>query len=482
MAGPTYVLTLPLKTERWQEYILEKRLEIARQIYNACLGEALRRYKYMVRNSNYWLAVRMEKGKERNQLFRQIKERYGVEKYSLNMYVQEMGRLFKKNIGSQMAQNLAERAFSAVERVMYGKGKKVRFCPKGQFFSVEEKTNQTGFRYFKEKKRVEWLGLVMPVILKTKDEYAYIALLDKIKYCRLLKKVIRGQNRYFVQMALAGFPPRKRNQKYSTDENARVGLDIGTSTLAYASEIEAGLIELVANITVDEKQKRILLRKLDRQRRVNNPNKFNEDGTLTKGNKEKWIHSKNYIKIRIKLAEIQRKIADKRKQSHNKLANHLLSLGLDIRVEQMNFQGLQRKAKETTINEKTGKINAKKRYGKSIANRAPAMLIAIIDNKLKNQGLRIKKMDTAKVKASQFDHFTQNYVKKPLSKRWNHFEQGDVQRDLYSAFLIMNTKDNLSEIDVERTKETWQRFCQLHEQVMERMKHLNKKQLSSIGL
>ncbi|MDR6999137.1 hypothetical protein J2Y67_001584, partial [Neobacillus niacini] len=31
---------------------------------------------------------------------------------------------------------------------------------------------------------------------------------------------------------------------------------------------------------------------------------------------------------------------------------------------------------------------------------------------------------------------------------------GDVQRDLYSAFLIMNTKDNLREIDVERANKT----------------------------
>ncbi len=179
---------------------------------------------------------------------------------------------------------------------------------------------------------------------------------------------------------------------------------------------------------------------------------------------------------------MHRKIADKRKQSHNKLANHLLSLGLDIRVEQMSFKGLQRKAKETVVNEKTGKINRKKRFGKSIANRAPAMLISIIDNKLKYHDLSIKKIDTAKVKASQFDHFTQNYVKKTLSKRWNHFEQGDVQRDLYSAFLIMNTTENLREMDLERANEAWERFFELHEQEIERMKHLNKKQLSSIGL
>jgi putative transposase len=116
----------------------------------------------MTRHPAYWNIVRMDKGKERNQLLHQFKQDYGVQKYSLNMYVQDMGRIFKKNIGSQMAQNIAERAFSAVEKVIYGKGKKVHFCPVGQFFSIEEKTNKTGFRYFEDRHTVEWLGLVMP--------------------------------------------------------------------------------------------------------------------------------------------------------------------------------------------------------------------------------------------------------------------------------------------------------------------------------
>ena len=482
METPTYVLTLPLKVETWQEHILEKRLNIGRNIYNACLGEAWRRYKYMVRNSQYWEAVRMPKGKERNKLLNQFKEQYGVRKFDLNRYVQGMGRKFKQNIGSQMAQNIAERAFRAVEKVMYGNGKKVRFCSVGQFFSLEEKTNKTGFRYFPENNRMEWLGLIMPVILKDRDEYAHIALQDKMKYCRLVKKVICGKNRYFVQFALEGFPPKKRNQNYSQDENARVGLDIGTSTLAIASENEVKLLELAEGLSVDERQKRILQRKLDRRRRANNPNKYNANGTINKSNREKWIQSENYKKTRQELAEMSRKMADKRKQSHNQLANHILSLGLDVRVETMNFKGLQAKAKKTEVSEKTGRYKRKKRFGKSVAKRAPSMLLSIIDNKLNYFGLELKRIDTAKVKASQFEHFTQTYVKKKLSKRWNHFEQGDVQRDLYSAFLIMNTKDNLREVDVGRANETWNNFFGKHEQEMERMKHLNKKQLSSIGL
>ena len=45
-----YVLTLALKTELWQEHILEKRLNIARMIYNSCLSEILKRYRKLLEN------------------------------------------------------------------------------------------------------------------------------------------------------------------------------------------------------------------------------------------------------------------------------------------------------------------------------------------------------------------------------------------------------------------------------------------------
>lgn len=112
---------------------------------------------------------------------------------------------------------------------------------------------------------------------------------------------------------------------------------------------------------------------------------------------------------------MQRKIADKRKQSHEKLANHILSLGNEIKVEKMNFQGLQKRAKETTINEKTGRYNKKKRFGKSLANKAPAMLLNIIDRKLKYQGKQLIKLSPFEIKASQYNHVTNEYKKKKLN-------------------------------------------------------------------
>ena len=38
-SGPNFVLTLKLDTENYQKDILDKRLDIGRRIYNACLNE-----------------------------------------------------------------------------------------------------------------------------------------------------------------------------------------------------------------------------------------------------------------------------------------------------------------------------------------------------------------------------------------------------------------------------------------------------------
>ncbi|SFE62158.1 hypothetical protein [Alteribacillus iranensis] len=46
--------------------------------------------------------------------------------------------------------------------------------------------------------------------------------------------------------------------------------------------------------------------------------------------------------------------------------------------------------------------------------------------------------------------FSGEYVKKTVSKRWDDFDGVKIQRDLYSAFLIMNVKNDLCEIDSQR--------------------------------
>ena len=112
-----------------------------------------------------------------------------------------------------------------------------------------------------------------------------------------------------------------------------------------------------------------------------NPQNFNKDGTIKRGIRLIWAESKHYKEIKGQVRELERKNTDIRKYQHTCLANSVLSLGTEVYIEQMSFKGLQRKVKETKY-DKSGKPKRKKRFGKSIANRAPATFVMILEKKL----------------------------------------------------------------------------------------------------
>ncbi|WP_066319600.1 hypothetical protein [Bacillus sp. FJAT-29814] len=483
---PTYTIELPLNIPVWQQHRLEKKLKIARYVYNSCLGEALKRHKRVKADQEYRTLLREPKSKERDKQLSKIRLSYGFCEYGLHYFVKPVQHKFKENIGSFEAQKLATRAFQAVEKLHFNKARKVHFKAFDDDISIENKSNHTGLRYANgnilwgdkptKKRSTPKNWLCMPIAPNANDEYAHLALMDKTKYVRILKRVIRGKVRYFVQLIQEGYPPAKRNRNVANDENKRVGIDIGPSTIAISSEKTVQLRELAPECNADDKKLRRIQRTMDRSKRAANPQNYQENGTTKKG-KKIWMYSNRYIKLRRERKEMFRKIAVQRKQSHEKLANEILELGSDVRVETMRFQSLQKRAKKTTRNKKNGKIHRKKRFGKSIANHAPAMLLAIIDRKLGYQGLSIKKIDTYATKASQFNHLTGEYTKKQLSERWNDLGDFRIQRDLYSAFLIGNTTEMFDSVDIELCNTQWDNFVKLHNRELEHLKQSSSQTL-----
>ena len=72
------------------------------------------------------------------------------------------------------------------------------------------------------------------------------------------------------------------------------------------------------------------------------------------------------------------------------------------------------------------------------------------------------------------------FPKKSLSQRWNDFNGMKVQRDLYSAFLIMNIADDLKSFDIEKCNERFENFNRLHNLEVDRL--TGQKNLSSIAI
>lgn len=457
----SYVVQYELLTTTRDRKSLEKKFNSAKSIYNACLNECLKRLNRLRSNEEYNSLLKEKSSKERNRRLKEIELSLEYSEYDMHKYVKEVRRLYSKHIGSLEAQKLATRAFQAVEKLHYHIADKVNFKAKFDDMSVENKSNKTGLRIKDD--IVIWNDLRLKIIEKRNDIYNIQSRNDRTKYIRIFKRKIRRKTRYFVQLIKEGVPPKKRHFGKET-----VGLDIGTSSVAIVSD-SCVKLEKLSNTENEYKKLKRLDRKLERSKRINNPKNYNDDGTIKKG-KRKWIYSNRYIKLRQKRKDLYRKIADKRKEYQEILANKIISLSVDIKVETMRFKNLQKRAKNTTINKKNEKINKKKRFGKSLSNNAPSQLLTIIDRKLKYVGSYLKRIDTFEVKASQFNHKTKEYVKKELSQRWNVIDDIKIQRDLYSAFLIQNVCDDLKSIDVNLCNERYDKFVNLHDIEINRLK------------
>ena len=483
-----FTIQFPLKTEKYQEDILDKRFEIGGQIYNSLVNITQKRYKEMIKTKVYRNLISQlsgDKTKDKS-IWKQIKEirkQYGMSEYSFYKDVQRLQHHFSENIDSFTAQKIVSALWSAYEKLFFGNGNKIHYKKYGTLNSLEGKSNSTGIRF--KDGAILWNGLKIPVVIDYDNYYENQALKSEIAYCRIIRKFVRNKYKYYVQIVFKGTPPIKVDNETGEVKHyigeGDVGIDIGTSTIAYSSATDVKILELTNKVQDIENEKRRLLRKMDRSRRVTNPNNYNEDGTVQKqGNKKMvWNKSNHYIKYQNKLKELYRKQSDVRKYQHECLANQIIELGDTIYVEKMNFSGLTKKSTKTEKNDK-GRFKRKKRFGKSIANRAPSMLLSIIDRKLSYYGKRLIKIDTWSAKASQFNHFDGTYNKKRLSQRWNDFNGIKVQRDLYSAFLIMNTAYDLKSFDIDKCNERFENFHRLHNLEVERL--TGQKNLSSIAI
>lgn len=165
----SFVCEILLKVSPSNEGVLLSRLEAARQMYNACLGQALRRVK-LIRQSKDFNKARSLKpsNPERKVLFKRARERYDFSEYALHSYSTQIRHSWiGDQIDSNTAQKLATRAYKAVERVLFGQAKSVRFKGVNQMDSVEGKSNKSGIRW--KGKGVEWSGLELPARIDSND-------------------------------------------------------------------------------------------------------------------------------------------------------------------------------------------------------------------------------------------------------------------------------------------------------------------------
>lgn len=449
----------------------------AHRVYCMCLQEALTRLHKARHDEKYktlcdQLALAKNDERQAAAIRIQIAEHYrsyGYSEYALHAYVAEHCRKYV-NLGIDEKQKLATRAFRAVEKMRKGNAKHVRFPGSWESLSFEGKSCRSKL-HLKSGEHVVCFGKdhQFELLVEPADEYAMLCMTDRCKYVRILKRKIRGKDRWYAQLVMEGTPPSK-NRKMG---EGTVGLDIGISTIAISSDSAVELHELAPHCRTDEHKIRRLQRAIGRSKRAMNPDNYNKNGTVKKGRRV-WKKSKRYIRLQKKLSELQRKAAAHRKQAHEILANHIVAMGDDIRIEQMRMQGLASRSKQTTRNAENGKINSKKRYGHTIGIRAPSMLVESINRKLGYHGKQIVKVNTYTVKASQYNPVDGTYKRKDLKDRLIQLDENIyVQRDMLSAYLIQHTNSTYDMIDSDSAYNDFPHFKVLQDAELRHLKEEN---------
>ena len=373
------------------------------------------------------------------------------------------------------------------KKLLFGNGKQVWFSKWSEFTTIAAKTNASGIRYADG--TVSFNGMRLQVSFDKKDPYGYQreAMERGIRYCGICRRWYANGWKYFVQLTLDGLPPVK--VKRDTGEllhpmgTGRVGHDIGPQTIASVGSEDVLLAELANRVHGIDAALWKLNRAMDRSRRATNPEMFGSDGSVVPKNKlpshclthrgsRKWVKSRQYIRCESKRRELFRRQREMRIQQHNELANRLISFGDEHYIEEMRFRALAKRAKETKRT-KSGRFARKKRFGKSISNKAPALFVSILRRKVLAAGGSFQEVDTYSVKASQYNHIEDTYTKKKLNQRWNIMPDGTtVQRDLYSAFLIQNVDGTLKSVDRSLCEQSYQQFLRLHTQEIERLSEI----------
>ena len=429
---PAFVCELPLVVTPTAARALLVRLDCARQVYNACLGEARQRLARMREAAEYQAARRLpKKTKERAAALAAARAQYGFREYALHAYAAQFSQSWLgEHLDANTIQKLATRAYLTAHRYAIGQSGKPRFKGKGQFDSLEGKTNKQGVLW--REGRVKWSGLELPALIPENDAVIAHGLASPVKFVRLLRRKLNGRHRFYVQLVCEGRPFRK--SKHAMGRGV-VGLDLGPSTIAIVSEESATLERFCDELKPQQKVIRKLQRKLDRQRRANNPDHFNPDGTAQKGARE-WRFSRRYVDTRAQLAELHRQQAAHRKSLHGQMVSRVLAQGNVIKLEKLSYRAFQR------------------RFGKSVGFRGPGQFVSHLRRKAGNAGAAIDEFPTRPTRLSQIC-LCGTLAKKSLAERWHICDcgVGPVQRDLFSAWLARYVENE--RLDAGQAQAAW---------------------------
>lgn len=454
------VVSIPLKTEAWQNDVIFKRFEMCRKIYNVMLKYELKQYRKMKNTKEYSdslktiydtyklsekekkVAKKSDEYKKATETQKHLMREYGFSEFQFRAEAIRRASYYKENIPTTSAStSIGVTMWSAFEKMFFDNGQIVHYKKFDSWQSISS-DGKSGLRIVNKAGKTLSHGtseqmyllfgvrpykvLKMSLKVDKKDLYKLEMLDRDFKVVRLTRKKVRGVYKYYVQLTVVGTPAIRYNKageqvhKIGTD---KIGVYIDTKTITISTKDKV-ISKDISFKNDDIEERAIALQQyMEHSRRTTNPDNFNEDGTIKKGLwkdgqrvRLTWNFSNGYKKAKNELANILRVKAEQRKLRNTILANEVISYGSEIIVNDYPFQAAAMRKKKDEITEK-GTPASKAKAGKLIGENAPADIVLMIDTKLKGsgyQGVQKEKLTNLDYQKDKYREFYANEMRKNL--------------------------------------------------------------------
>ena len=409
-----FVLNLPMKTEIWHKHILEKRFRFHEIFYNDLLQHQLKKYNRMTHlpewieadksikklyqeahknaiNKDHTLTGPEKKAlKEASKPYQETKnillKEYGMSDFSFKseaLHYRKRG--YGHLIGSTEAQAVGTNMWKAFEKNLFQNGKQVHFKRRGSITTIANTMNTCGLRVIQESDRkwfVKWDKMQIPLEIDWKDPFKVESLQHKIKFCRVKRIPCKSGYRYYCQIMLDGIPPAKIDKKTGEFKclpgEGQVIVDVQSDRVVLTKDGHTVTYPLAPNLEIQDHKIQKIDRKMERSRRLSNPEYFNEDGTIKRRVKKErryWKNSNNYKKLQTKKKYLSHHVKRIRQIEHEKLANLIIPYG-DEFVIKASYKDQEKLKKD---NAPTKNDKAERKYQTS---KAPANFVDVLTRKL----------------------------------------------------------------------------------------------------
>jgi transposase len=140
--------------------------------------------------------------------------------------------------------------------------------------------------------------------------------------------VVKQNDRLFVAI-FVDVPDAAAQKSLMAASGATAGIDPGRKTAVSLSSTDGTIQQVVSPPLLRDKRfmRRTarLARKLDRQRRFANPDRYNEDGTFKRGARGVWVTTKGMTKTQKRANDLRRRLVDVRTEHYRLKAREVLN-------------------------------------------------------------------------------------------------------------------------------------------------------------